>query len=28
MEVRLEVRLDGRPFFVRTQHETIPRDLL
>jgi len=28
MEVRLEVRLDGRPFFERTQHESIPRDLL
>jgi len=28
MQVRLEVRLDGRPFFERTQHEAIPRDLL
>ncbi len=28
MEVQLEVRLDGRPFFERTQHETIRRDLL
>jgi hypothetical protein len=28
MEVRLEVRLNGRPFFESTQHETIPRDLL
>jgi len=28
MEVRLDVRLDGRPFFERTQRETIPRDLL
>jgi hypothetical protein len=28
MEVRVDVHLDGRPFFERTQHETIPRDLL
>jgi uncharacterized protein len=28
MEVRLEVRLDGRPFFERIQREVIPRDLL